>query len=190
MLAEQDVKATFFLVGKRASDHPELVRRQVDAGHELANHTWSHADLTRSGDEEADRQLRNTDELIYRLSGARPCLMRPPWGRIDAVGMLAAARLGYTVTLWSQLVLESRLTADQNVRSVVAGAAPGSPILVHDGGPTPNGRGLRAVPQIVDRLVRDGYRFVTVSELLAADDSPDGAHPAPQGTVPGHPLPL
>jgi peptidoglycan-N-acetylglucosamine deacetylase len=83
--------------------------------------------------------------------------------------MLAASRLDYTVVLWSQLVLERQLSAEENVRSVVAGAGPGSVILVHDGGPVPNGRGLRAMPEIIDRLTRAGYRFVTVSELLAAE---------------------
>jgi peptidoglycan/xylan/chitin deacetylase (PgdA/CDA1 family) len=169
MLAEQGVRVTFFLVGRRAAAHPQLVRRAAEAGHEFANHTWSHADLSRASEEEADRQLRRTDELVRRLTGTRPRLMRPPWGRIDAVGLLAACRLDYTVALWSQLILERQLSADQNVRNVVAGAGPGSMILVHDGGPVPNGSGLRAVAEIIDRLTRDGYRFVTVSELIAAE---------------------
>ncbi len=169
MLAEHGVRVTFFLVGQRAAAHPQLVRRAAEAGHEFANHTWNHADLSQVSEEEADRQLRTTDELVRRLTGTRPRLMRPPWGRIDAVGMLAAARLGYTVALWSQLVLERQLSADRNVHDVVAGTGPGSMILVHDGGPVPNGRGLRAVPEIIDRLTRDGYRFVTVSQLIEAE---------------------
>ncbi len=75
-LAEAKVRVTFSLVGKRAFAHRDLVKRQISAGHELANHTWSHADLGQLDYAHQQVELERTDQLLYELSGKRPVMIR------------------------------------------------------------------------------------------------------------------
>ena len=101
LLAQHGAKATFFVVGERAKTDPRAVQQAADAGHELGNHTWAHKDLTQH-DEASDREsLERTHELLTRLTGRAPTLCRPPYGRIDSVGLNVCTSLDYDVLLWS-----------------------------------------------------------------------------------------
>lgn len=159
-------KATFFLVGERLARHPELVRAELAAGHELGNHTWTHADLSRATPAVVTDELRRTHGLITEVAGRAPTVLRPPYGHVDTVGLLAAATLGYSIALWSHHVRGSDVAQDQaaTLGTVVAGSV----VLVHDGGPQPTSALMAALPDLVQGLLAKGYSFVTVSELLAA----------------------
>ncbi len=166
ILRRRDAKATFFLVGSRAQAYPGAVSRAMDAGHEVANHTWAHSDLTQH-DEAFDRaSLERTHELLTRLSGRAPTLCRPPYGRIDSVGLAVCASLHYEVMLWSEGVTggNARVDVDETLRR----ASPGSIVLAHDGGPQPNATLMQQLDRLVGSMTDAGYTFVTVSELLAA----------------------
>src|SRR6186713_1076398 len=82
LLAARHLKATFFVVGQNAADHPEILKRAVREGHEIANHSWSHPNLGKMSDEAVRRELRRTDETINAAIGVRPTLFRPPYGSI------------------------------------------------------------------------------------------------------------
>jgi peptidoglycan-N-acetylglucosamine deacetylase len=179
ILRRRDAKATFFRVGKRAQAWPDLVKQTADAGHEQGNHTWAHDDLTRH-DETFDRDsLERTAELLAKLTGQAPTLCRPPYGRIDSVGLAACAGLRYGVTLWSQRI--TGVNAKVDVDEALAQASPGSIVLLHDGGPEPNATLMKQLDRLAGSMTDAGYKFVTVSELMAASghEGPGGP-PAPQ----------
>lgn len=168
ILRRRNAKATFFRVGVRAQAAPDLVVQTADEGHEQGNHTWAHKDLTQH-DEVYDRQsLVLTQELLTRLIGREPTLCRPPYGRIDSVGLAVCAGLQARVMLWSQHITGSNARAD--VTTILQQVTPGSIVLAHDGGPEPNSALMQQLDRLVGSMTDDGYRFVTVSELLAAPE--------------------
>jgi peptidoglycan-N-acetylglucosamine deacetylase len=165
ILRRHGARATFFRVGKRALASPELVAQTAEAGHEQGNHTWAHDDLTQH-DEAFDRgTLERTHELLARLTGRAPALCRPPYGRIDSVGLAVCAGLRYGVTLWSHHVTGSN--PEGGVNLILRRVTPGSIVLAHDGGSEPDAGLMRQLDRLVGSMTDTGYRFVTVSELLA-----------------------
>jgi peptidoglycan/xylan/chitin deacetylase (PgdA/CDA1 family) len=166
ILRRRGAKATFFMVGERAQAAPGSVQRAADAGHELANHTWAHSDLTQNGEAFDRASLERTHELLARLTGRAPTLCRPPYGRIDSIGLAVCAGLHYNVMLWSNHVTGSNARGD--VDTTLREASPGSIVLAHDGGSEPNASLMQQLDRLVGTMTDTGYRFVTVSELLAA----------------------
>ena len=103
-------------------------------------------------------------------------MCRPPYGRIDSVGLAVCAGLRYGVTLWSHHV--TGVNARVDVDEVLQQASPGSIVLLHDGGPEPNASLMKQLDRLTGSMTDAGYRFVTVSELLAAS-APAGAGDPP-----------
>lgn len=179
VLDAHEARGTFFVVGQWVERLPHVVRAIGERGHELGNHTWTHFDASEVPDEELWRdELRRTSETIAATVGRAPVLFRPPYGhepeRFSAVA--AACSLGATV-LWSVDPEDWESNEDDGLieATVVAEARPGAIVLHHDGdvrddlnSGSPQGGTVRALPRILERLADDGYRFVTVSELLAA----------------------
>jgi peptidoglycan-N-acetylglucosamine deacetylase len=166
ILQRYGARATFFRVGERAQAAPDLVTLTAEAGHEQGNHTWAHDDLTRHDEAFDGGSLERTHELLASLTGRPPTLCRPPYGRIDSVGLAACAGLRYGVTLWSHHVTGSN--PEGGVDVILRWGTPGSIVLAHDGGPEPNASLIKQLDRLVGSLTDSGYRFVTVSELLAA----------------------
>lgn len=165
MLRRHGAKATFFVIGRHVERHPELVRRTVGEGHEIGNHTWSHAHLDRCNADKVREQLGRGSAAIAAVTGVRPRLFRPPRGIIGPVGLLAAAEADQAIVLWSTLIRGRSPWSDLD--RVVASITPGSIVLGHDGGPTPRQELMLAIDQLLSRLGDQGYRFVTVSALRA-----------------------
>jgi peptidoglycan/xylan/chitin deacetylase (PgdA/CDA1 family) len=168
LLAQHGAKATFFVVGERAKADPAVVQQAADYGHELANHTWAHKDLTQHNEEPDAVSLERTHELLIKLTGQPPTLCRPPYGRIDSVGLAVCADMHYNVLLWSGHITGSN--ARNDVSRVLREVSPGSVVLAHDGGPEPNPTLMQQLGRLVGSLKDDGYQFLTASELLAVPD--------------------
>jgi peptidoglycan-N-acetylglucosamine deacetylase len=168
LLAGHGARATFFVVGERARADPVAVQQAADYGHELANHTWAHKDLTQHGETPDAASLERTHELLTRLTGRAPTLCRPPYGRIDSVGLAVCADLRYGVLLWSGHITGSN--ARHDVDRVLREVSPGSVILAHDGGPEPNATLIQQLDRLAGSLKDAGYQFLTASELLAVPD--------------------
>lgn len=171
VLREERVRATFCLVGQQAFERRELVRQQVRDGHKLANHTWSHADVSQLGDDELRPELERTDALLSELTGARPTVIRPPYGRVNGALLQHAARAGQRLALWDLRFHESTFDATGNADYVLEHMRPGSVVVGHDAGSRNRHVGTQAVPAII-RGARDrGYEFVTLSEMFSLDRS-------------------
>lgn len=167
ILKERGVKATFFVVGTNAAEYPEILQRMVAEGHEVANHSWSHVALNRQGTAGVASQLNRTNDAIKKAIGHAPTLMRPPYGATNtALTRRINEEFGMKVIMWSVDPLDWRYrNADRVKREIVNGAAPGAIILVHDIHPT----SVAAMPGTLDALLAKGYKFATVSELLAME---------------------
>ncbi|MEW9551444.1 polysaccharide deacetylase family protein [Nonomuraea sp. NPDC050783] len=163
LLAQRHVRATFFVIGEMvAADRDgRLVRRIAQEGHELGNHSWSHPALAALSEEGVRRELRQTGDLVQRLTGVRMRLMRPPYGATDAQVAAEARREGLAQILWSLDTLDWRDRVTATVARRAETATPGAIVLMHDVHRTT----VDAVPQVLDTLARKGFTFVTVSEL-------------------------
>lgn len=189
LLAEHHMKATFFVVGQNAADHPDILRRAVKEGHEIANHSWSHPNLGKMSDEAVRRELQKTDEAISAAIGKRPTLMRPPYGSITArQKKWIHDDFGYRIIIWDVDPLDWKRPGPAVVCSrILKETHPGSIVLAHDIHP----QTLEAMPATFDQLERKGFKSVTVTELLAMAKPPPkptptvraSATPAPSGSV-------
>ncbi|WP_245534014.1 polysaccharide deacetylase family protein [Effusibacillus pohliae] len=169
VLAHYDVKATFMCVGRRIADHPQVLRRIYREGHVVGNHSWNHPNLTKIPISQVGEQVERTANEIHRLVGVRPHLFRPPYGALNEPVIREIIALGNKIILWNVDSLDwARLTAAQVTANILAHAGPGSIVLEHSAG----GRGesledtVRALPRVIETLREEGYRFVTVPELL------------------------
>ncbi|MGV2686988.1 polysaccharide deacetylase family protein, partial [Clostridium perfringens] len=101
ILKENDIKATFFILGNRAEAHPETVRRIKEEGHVIGNHSWSHPNFTELSMEEALNQVKNTQDELNDIIGYRPSLFRPPYGALDEDKEEAIQNMDLAIVNWS-----------------------------------------------------------------------------------------
>jgi len=165
LLAAHKMKVTFFVVGENAAELPEILKRAAQEGHEIANHSWSHPNLGKLGDEAVRRELQRTDDAIKTAVGARPTLMRPPYGSITPRQRnWIHETFGYRIIIWDVDPLDWKRPGPSAVTNrIVTETRPGSIILAHDIHPAT----IEAMPATFDQLQAKGFKFVTVSELLA-----------------------
>jgi peptidoglycan/xylan/chitin deacetylase (PgdA/CDA1 family) len=165
LLAAHHMKVTFFVLGECVAQNPEVLRRAAREGHEIANHSWSHPSLAKMSDDSVRSQLKRTDDEIRSLIGTRPTLMRPPYGSITArQKRWIHDEFGYRIILWDVDPLDWKRPGAAVVRNrILKEARPGSIILAHDIHP----QTIEAMPETFNQLEAKGFKFVTVSELLA-----------------------
>lgn len=168
ILEEYGIKATFFVVGQNVGYYPELVKAELDGGHEVGNHTFSHANLRLAGYDAVCREIGQTERLIYENTDFRARLLRPPEGIYSQTVCDAAADCDYTIVLWSIDTKDwAHNPSDRITEQVLSEVRGGDIILFHDfiakDSPTPD-----ALRRIIPALLAEGYEFVTVSGLIAA----------------------
>lgn len=166
-LASRGVTATFFVLGRHADAWPELVKRVADEGHVIGNHGWFHRKLHVRAPRYVRRDLTMGTESIARAAGVRPRLFRAPHGFRSPWVSSIASSLGQKTVGWSRGVWDSaRPGVDAIVRRTVDGTRPGRIMLLHDGDGYDmygdRSQTAAAVPRIVDELLEQGYRFVTI----------------------------
>lgn len=166
ILARAGASATFFVVGTEVERHPELVERIVEAGHDVGNHTYSHRDPRNLNEPEFWDEVERGARVVASYIGSKP-LFRPPFGKVPRNSAHVCEGLGLRHILWSVDSGDTkRWMSARVVREVVRRVEPGDIILMHDGGPRRQ-RTIDATREILRELGDRGYRFVTVSELLA-----------------------
>ena len=168
-LRERGASATFFLVGQQIEGNEDLLRRMRDEGHQVGNHSWSHADLKGLDDGALRQEVDRTDALLRQTLGEGDYWLRPPYGFLTA---RQRELLTVPVVKWSVDPEDWKLRdTGRDVAAVLEKVQPGDIILMHDSIPAT----VDAALQIVDALQAQGYTFVTVEELLALS----GVEPQP-----------
>jgi peptidoglycan/xylan/chitin deacetylase (PgdA/CDA1 family) len=161
-LRELGLRATFFVVGSKAEAHPDLVARMADEGHEIGHHSYSHAPPHQTTAPTLIAEARRTSALLARLVGRRPCLFRPPHGKLTAGKLLGLWALGQTVVLWNRDPKDFAAGAVAPIRRwfETAPLAGGDIILLHDAHP----HTAPALPFLAERAARLDLRFGSPSE--------------------------
>jgi peptidoglycan/xylan/chitin deacetylase (PgdA/CDA1 family) len=185
MATKRHIKLTFFVLGQCVQENPAVLQREVAEGHEIGNHSWSHPNLAKLSDEAVRSQLRRTDDLIVKTAGVKAKLMRPPYGELTKRQRIWVNHdFNYKVILWDVDPLDWKRPGPSVVASrIIAGARPGSIILSHDIHPPT----IEAMPQVFDALLAKGFKFVTVSELLAMNKGGERPEAVNHPDVPSSP---
>lgn len=165
------VCATFFVIGENVERHPELLRRIVDAGHEIGNHTWEHCKHAWMGSRRYwEDEIRRADEVIERVVGFRPKYFRPPLGIKTFWTLEAARQLGHVTVNWSRRGLDGIKTNPEKILRRFGDVRAGDILLLHDGFPRHQVRDqsptIAALPRLLERLEQRGLEVGTVGELL------------------------
>jgi chitin deacetylase len=167
VLKKQNVKATFFVVGKQVEKHPQLVKQAVAEGHAIGNHSWSHQ-YHHYSSSAAAHELDKTAALVHKLTGVKTSLFRPPAGILNNGLVASAHQKQYAVVMWSVDSKDwrsGRTTKQALVDNLLKEAKSGGIVLLHDGGGD-RSKTIEALPQLITQLKKHGYTFVTVPELL------------------------
>jgi peptidoglycan-N-acetylglucosamine deacetylase len=166
ILNQSQVKATFFLIGLHLSYYPRIAQKVVEGGHAIGNHSWHHF-YRQLKPQLAKEELDDTATLIYKVTGIKTPLFRPPGGYLDNGLADYAKKNGYVVILWSVFALEPESGTSQRsmVDTILRTVQPGSIILLHDGGGK-HVQTVKALPLVIAGLKKKGYRFATIPELL------------------------
>ncbi len=165
ILRARNVKATFYVIGRSVDLYPQIVRRTVAEGHEMGNHSYTHRLLSKLGDSELRQEMVRCHEAVGRAAGVRMRTMRPPYGGLlQRQRELVHAEFGYPTILWAVDPLDWKRPGPSVVTSrILSGTNAGSIVLAHD----LHAQTVDAMPATIDGLLRRGFKFVTVSQLLA-----------------------
>lgn len=170
LLAERGVRATFFLLGRYAVEHPGLVSRIVEEGHELGVHGWTHRCVAWVGVRRLLGDLRTTRRVLERIAGEPVRWYRPPYGVLTTQALLVARRAGLQTVLWSDWGVDWRAgrTPAQVLDTVTRGLRPGATVLLHDtdrtSAPGSWRTTLSATGLLLDRLSADGLPVGPLAE--------------------------
>lgn len=167
ILNENNAKASFFAVGGFIKRFPESVKKFAANGHEILNHSDSHAHMAGLNEEQIKEELDGCEKKINDTVGKSLKLFRPPYGEYNDSVIKYAKNAGYTAIQWDVDSLDWKdLSADEIYRRVINKTKNGSIILFHNGAKnTPS-----ALKIILPELKKQGYKFVTVSELVYKKD--------------------
>ncbi len=167
LVAELDrlgIKGTFFLVGKQVKAFPELAKEIQESGHEIANHSYTHPNLTKISLDEAERELVDADKEMQAITGARVVYWRPPGGNYNTEVLDRARKHNYVCVLWTINTADYlNPGADKIAKLVIDKATPGGIVMMHSGVPD----SVAALERIYKELTAQGYKFVTISEMAS-----------------------
>lgn len=159
ILARQNVKATFFVVGQRIAGREPILQKTYREGHEIGNHSWSHPHFTRISPADVELQIRMTQTAITNAGVPAPHIFRPPYGDVDNMVM---GHMDMSVIRWNVDPEDWRSKNPEKIRdTILAQAKPGAIILLHD---TDQATVAALEPAIT--ALKPHYQFVTVSQLL------------------------
>jgi len=163
ILGRYKVKATFFVVGEWVDKYPESVKALHDAGHEIINHSNTHAHYPQLSVDEIVADLNACNDKIERVTGVRPNLVRLPYGDYDDNAINAVRSIGMEPIQWDVDSLDWKdLSAAEITQRVTSKVGPGSIVLFHNAAlHTPE-----ALPGIIETLLQEGYTFVPISEII------------------------
>ncbi|MRG28615.1 polysaccharide deacetylase family sporulation protein PdaB [Laceyella tengchongensis] len=162
-------KATFFLSSPWAESHPDLVKRIVDMGFEIGSHGHRHDNYSQYNEEQIRTQISKADRILTEVTGKKPKLIRYPNGDFDKRVLRIADQMGYKSIQWDTDSLDWMNPGKEKIiNRVLKRVHPGDIILMHASDSCRQTH--EALPVIIDSLRKQGYEFVTVSELIAGSE--------------------
>jgi peptidoglycan/xylan/chitin deacetylase (PgdA/CDA1 family) len=165
VLRQHTVAATFFVIGKNAERHPDLVRRIAAEGHGIGLHSYTHSEPKRTTARQLLEENRRTQELLQSILGETPTHFRPPQGRVTAWKLWSLWRSGLTVVLWN---VDPRDYSRTSAADLAAWFQEnplngGDLVLMHDNHPY----AAQALPEVVVAARARGLRFATIKEWVS-----------------------
>jgi len=174
ILDQGKARATFFVTGRWAKKHPELLKLISDRGHQIENHGYSHPHPDQLSLEANQEEIKKTESIIEGIIGKKTHLYAPPYGEKGVSGLRAAEALGYQTILWTLDTVDWRANSTPEIiakriinPAIQFGIKPdksGAIVLMH-----PKANTVRALPVILDQLGRAGFSFQTLDELITFD---------------------
>lgn len=166
-LDKYNVKTTFFLVGFWIDDYPDMAKEIADRGHEIGNHSSTHPQMSKLGEQQIWEELKITHDKIKETAGYEAKLFRPPFGDYNNTLIKTCERFGYKVIQWDVDSLDWKdLSASAIADRVLSRAQKGSIVLFHNNGKnTP-----QALPIIIENLKEKGFEIVPISEIIFEDN--------------------
>lgn len=165
VLKQYNVKAMFCLIGQEAERNPELVRRIIDEGHIVANHTYNHsAGFTFATSKSVAEQLQRCNDAIYALIGRKPRIFRPPFGVTNPIIGKVVRKMKLTTVGWTIRSLDTIYgdKIESMCKRVVRKLHPGAVVLLHDRCANAD----KAVAMLIERIIEQGYEIVPLQEML------------------------
>jgi peptidoglycan/xylan/chitin deacetylase (PgdA/CDA1 family) len=169
VLHKYRVPATFFVVGSRSKTHPAIIKRIVNEGHALGNHSYNHPNPAHLSEAQFQNQIENTQRVLRQIIGFEPRLIRTPYGALNEAQLHWAARHGFVVVNWDIDSLDwKQLDSAQVLANILSHAHQGAIVLQHSaGGDRQDLSGtVKALPTVIEKLKMQGYELVTVPQLL------------------------
>ena len=169
VLKKHEVKAAFFLVGNYIQRNADLVRRMVQEGHIVGNHTMHHPDMSKLSDKAAfARELKDLEDLFQETTGQElPKYYRPPQGLYSESNLKMAQELGYKTVFWSLAYVDwnndAQPTKEQAFAKLLPRIHPGAVVLLHSTSQT----NAEILDELLTKWKEEGYRFSTMEELFA-----------------------
>lgn len=166
-LKRYNIKATFFITGAWAEKFPDMVKTIQNGGHEIGNHSATHIKMTELTKENFKREIKDAEESILKITGNKTKLFRLPYGEYNNKVISWCKQLDYDIIQWDVNSNDWRNISEQEIsEAVFSSISCGSIILFHNNAAnTP-----KALPDIIEKLRKDGYNFVTVSELVLKEN--------------------
>ncbi|HHW61173.1 MAG TPA: polysaccharide deacetylase family protein [Syntrophomonadaceae bacterium] len=157
-----DVRVTFFVTGKWAQQHPELLKKMSAAGHSIQNHGYRHCHFNRLNKEEIQAEIRQADKIISAITGSSTKYFAPPYGEFDDHLVKAVSDMNYGFIMWSVDTVDWKRPSPQTIHDrVLKRIHNDAIILMHPTEPT-----VKALPGILQSLQADGYGLVKIEDLI------------------------
>ena len=164
-------RGTFFELGQNMNLYPDIVKSVYERGHEIASHTYQHAQLTKLDATALDEEIKKTQEACFKACGTEPTLIRPPYGAKNDTVKSAFYSYGLSMILWdgdtedwrySKVTNGAQIVCDNIIRDAKSKTGDGNIVLIHD----IHENSVAGLEMALDQLSKEGYQFVTVSDLL------------------------
>lgn len=167
ILAENDVKATFFIMGYKTPYSEEIIKKTAEQGHEVAGHTWNHPDLRKASDEKIKQELQSTNTAIFNITGIYPQIYRAPYGAFNDRVKNVSKELGLALIQWNIDPNDWKVrNADSVYNNIISSVKDGCIVCIHDTHETT----VQAMERVIPDLIAAGYKLVTISELLGSTE--------------------
>ncbi len=167
ILNRHGAHATFFLLGSSVQQYPQLARRLAAEGNEAANHGFRHLNCRNCSNEVTRQEIENTQTVIQKATGVKPTLFRYPYGKYNGSSLRAVEAAGLTPIQWTVDSFDWKRPPPGTIANrVLSLVKPGAIVLFHDGGGTTRENTVAALELILPALQKEGYRMVTVSQML------------------------